>query len=172
MGHSPLRIGGGTKEAALLACACHDALHTAHLLQGPGCHCVWGVVCSDSIPSGVYQPEQHPVILEVCEGGLCGPSVHALEADILPSTTGGKPYTLLPISSDPDVDRGPLHLFAATTLPIASREGHGGEMPMCVKCRPASDPRNELGRSCSGSLPCSGARCGRTPISLSTTPVE
>ena len=36
-----------------------------------------------------YQPERCPVVLEVCEGGLCGPSVHALEANVLPSTTGG-----------------------------------------------------------------------------------
>ena len=49
---------------------------------------------------------------------------------------GGKPYTLLPISSDPDIDRGPLHSFAATTLPIGSREGHGSEMPMHVKLLP------------------------------------
>ena len=60
------------------------------LLQGPGCRCVPGVVCSDSIPSGAYQPERCPVILEVCEGGLCGPSVHALKADVLPSTMGGQ----------------------------------------------------------------------------------
>ena len=53
-----------------------------------------------------------------------------------PQPQGGKPYTLLPISGDPDVDRGPLHSFAATTLPIGSREGHGGEMPMCVKLPP------------------------------------
>ena len=83
-----------------------------------------------------YQPEGCPLVLEVCEGGLCGPSVHALEADVLPSTTGGKPYTLLPISGDPDVDRGPLHSFTATTLPIGSREGCGGEMPMHVKLPP------------------------------------
>ena len=38
-----------------------------------------------------------------------------------PQPRGGKPYTLLPISGNPDVDRGPLHLFMATTLPIASR---------------------------------------------------
>ena len=50
-----------------------------------------------------------------------------------PQPRGGKPYTLLPISGDPDIDQGPLHSFAATTLPIASREGHGGEMPVCVK---------------------------------------
>ena len=41
--------------------------------------------------------------------------------------------TLLPISSNPDVDRGPLHAFAATGLPVASKEGHGGDMPMRVK---------------------------------------
>ena len=53
-----------------------------------------------------------------------------------PQPRGGKPYTLLPISSDPDVDRGPVHLFTATTLPIGSREGRGGEMPMHVKLPP------------------------------------
>ena len=53
-----------------------------------------------------------------------------------PQPWGGKPYTLLPISSDRNVDRGPLHSFAAATLPIGSREGHGGEMPMCVKLPP------------------------------------
>ena len=53
-----------------------------------------------------------------------------------PQPRGGKPYTLLPISGDPDVDRGPLHSFTATTLPIASREGCGSEMPMHVKLPP------------------------------------
>ena len=49
---------------------------------------------------------------------------------------GGKPYTLLPFSSDPDIDQCPLHSFTATTLPIGSREGHGSEMPMHVKLLP------------------------------------
>ena len=49
---------------------------------------------------------------------------------------GGKHYTILPISGDPDIGRGPLHSFTAATLPIASREGCGSEMPMCVKLPP------------------------------------
>ena len=53
-----------------------------------------------------------------------------------PQPWGGKPYTLLPISSDPNVDRGPLHSFTAATLTIASKEGCGGEMPMRVKLPP------------------------------------
>ena len=53
-----------------------------------------------------------------------------------PQPWGGKPYTLLPISSNPDVDRGPLHSFVATTLPIGSREGCGSETPMRVKLPP------------------------------------
>ena len=53
-----------------------------------------------------------------------------------PQPWGGKPYTLLPISGNPDIDRGPLHSFVATTLPIASREGHGSEMPVHVKLLP------------------------------------
>ena len=82
----------------------------------------------------MYQTERCPVVLEVSKVGLCGPSVHALEADVLPSTMGGrgKPYNLLPISSDPDVDQGLLHSFVAATLRIGSREGCGGEMPMHV----------------------------------------
>ena len=41
--------------------------------------------------------------------------------------------TLLPISSNPDVDRGPLHAFAAAGLPVASKEGRGGDMSVRVK---------------------------------------
>ena len=41
--------------------------------------------------------------------------------------------TLLPISRNPDIDRGPLHSFVAATLPMASSEGHGGGMPVRVK---------------------------------------
>ena len=41
--------------------------------------------------------------------------------------------TLLPISGNPNIDRGPLHVFTATGLPVASKEGCGGDMPMCVK---------------------------------------
>ena len=53
-----------------------------------------------------------------------------------PQPRGGKSYTLLPISGDPDIDRGPLHSFTAATLPIASREGRGGEMPVRIKLPP------------------------------------
>ena len=41
--------------------------------------------------------------------------------------------TLLPISSNPDVDPGPLHAFTTAGLPVASKEGRGGDMPMRVK---------------------------------------
>ena len=53
-----------------------------------------------------------------------------------PQPQRGKQLTLLPISSDPDVDQGPLHSFVAATLPVASREGCGGDMPVCVKLPP------------------------------------
>ena len=53
-----------------------------------------------------------------------------------PQPRRGKHLTLLPISGDPDVDRGPLHSFMAATLPVASREGCGGDMPVCVKLPP------------------------------------
>ena len=41
--------------------------------------------------------------------------------------------TLLPISSNPDVDQGSLHAFATGGLPVASKEGRGGDMPVHVK---------------------------------------
>ena len=40
--------------------------------------------------------------------------------------------TLLPISSNTDVDQGPLHAFATTGLPMASKEGCSGDMPVRV----------------------------------------
>ena len=45
-----------------------------------------------------------------------------------PQPWRGKYLILLPINSDPDVDRRPLGAFAAATLPIASREGRVGDM--------------------------------------------
>ena len=41
--------------------------------------------------------------------------------------------TLLPISGNPDIDRGPLHVFTTASLPVASKEGRGGDMPVRVK---------------------------------------
>ena len=50
-----------------------------------------------------------------------------------PQPRKGRYLTLLPISGNPDVDRGPLHVFAAASLPVASKEGCGGDMPVHVK---------------------------------------
>ena len=50
-----------------------------------------------------------------------------------PQPRKSKYLTLLPISSNPDVDRGPLHAFTAAGLPVASKEGRGGDMPVHVK---------------------------------------
>ena len=65
-----------------------------------------------------------------------------------PQPRKSKYLTLLPISSNPDVDQGPLHTFAAAGLPVASKEGRGGDMPMCVKMpscfRSSKWPKTEL----------------------------
>ena len=65
-----------------------------------------------------------------------------------PQPWKSKYLTLLPISSNPDVDRGTLHAFAAAGLPMASKEGRGGDMPMHVKmssCFGSSkQPKTEL----------------------------
>ena len=51
----------------------------------------------------------------------------------LPQPQKGRYLTLVPISGNPDVDRGPLHTFATAFIPVASKEGRGGDMPMRVK---------------------------------------
>ena len=65
-----------------------------------------------------------------------------------PQPRKGRYLTLLPISSNPDVHRGPLHAFATPGLPVASKEGHGGDMPMRVKMpscfRSSRGPKREL----------------------------
>ena len=50
-----------------------------------------------------------------------------------PQPWRGRYLTLLPISGSPDVDRGPLHTFAAAGLPVARKEGRGGDMSVRVK---------------------------------------
>ena len=50
-----------------------------------------------------------------------------------PQPRRGRYLTLLPFSGSLDVDRGPLHTFATTSLPVASKEGRGGDMSVCVK---------------------------------------
>ena len=45
----------------------------------------------------------------------------------------GRYLTLLPISGSPDMDRGPLHTFTAAGLPVASKEGCGSDISVCVK---------------------------------------
>ena len=65
-----------------------------------------------------------------------------------PQPWKGRYLTLLPISGNPDVDRGPLHVFATASLPVASKEGRGGDMPMRVKMpscfRSSKWPKREL----------------------------
>ena len=45
-------------------------------------------------------------------------------------------FTLLPINGNSGVDRGPLSLFAAATLHVASREGQGDDMAIRIKLPP------------------------------------
>ena len=50
-----------------------------------------------------------------------------------PQPWRGRYLTLLPISGSPDMDQGPLHTFAAAGLPMASKEGRGGDMSVHAK---------------------------------------
>ena len=53
-----------------------------------------------------------------------------------PQPRTGKYFTMLPINGDLDVDCSPLRTFAAATLPVASREGRGGDMVIHIKLPP------------------------------------
>ena len=53
-----------------------------------------------------------------------------------PQPRKSKYLTKLPISGNPDIDRGPLHSFMAAVLPTASREGGGGGMAVCIRVPP------------------------------------
>ena len=50
-----------------------------------------------------------------------------------PQPRRGRYLTLLPISGSPDVDWGPLHTFATAGLPMARKEGQGGDMSVRAK---------------------------------------
>ena len=53
-----------------------------------------------------------------------------------PEPKNGQYMTLLPISGNPDIDRGPLHSLATAILPKASNEGAGPKMAVRVKLLP------------------------------------
>ena len=71
-----------------------------------------------------------------------------IKPTFFPQPRRGKYYTMLPINSDLDADQGPLRAFAATTLPMASREERGGDMAVCIKLLPSygssKQPKTEL----------------------------
>ena len=53
-----------------------------------------------------------------------------------PQPRRGRYFTLLPINSDSGMDSGPLSLFAAATLHMASHEGWGDDMAIRIKLPP------------------------------------
>ena len=65
-----------------------------------------------------------------------------------PQPQRGKYYTMLPTNGDLDADLGPLGVFPAAILPVASREGCGGDMVVCIKLLPCYGsskwPKTEL----------------------------
>ena len=65
-----------------------------------------------------------------------------------PQPQRGRYFTMLPINSDPDADRGPLGSFATTTLHVASWEGRVDNMAIHIKLLPSfgssKQPKMEL----------------------------
>ena len=65
-----------------------------------------------------------------------------------PQPRRGRYFTMLPINSDPDVDRRPLSSFTAATLHVASQEGRVNDMSICIKLPPSfgssKQPQTEL----------------------------
>ena len=51
---------------------------------------------------------------------------------------------MLPINSNPDTDRGPLNSFATATLHVASQEGRGDDMAICIKLPPSFGSSKQL----------------------------
>ena len=131
-----------------------------------------GVIRSNPGSSGVNQPERCPAISEAHPRGLHHTGVHACKPQRSPLNHGrGKFMTMLPISGNPDIDRGPLHSFAAAVLPTASREGcMVVGCPYVSSCRPALGPPSDQGRSCCGSPPFSGVHYGRMSTTWSVMP--
>ena len=54
-----------------------------------------------------------------------------------PQPRRGRYFTMLPINSDWDADRSPLSSFATATFHMASREGRGDNMAICIKLLPS-----------------------------------
>ena len=79
-----------------------------------------------------------------------------------PQPRRGRYLTLLPISGSPDVNRGPLHTFAAAGLPVASKEGHGGDMSVRVKMPSCFGSSKCPKRNLCGSPHFKELYCGRT----------
>ena len=61
----------------------------------------------------------------------------AIKPTYSPQPQRGRYFTMLPINGDLDADRSPLSSFAAATLHVASREGRGGDMAICIKLPPS-----------------------------------
>ena len=65
-----------------------------------------------------------------------------------PQPWRGRYFTMLPINGDPDADCSPLSSFATNTLHVASREGWGNDMAICIKLPPSfgssKQPKMEL----------------------------
>ena len=53
-----------------------------------------------------------------------------------PQPHRGKYHTMLPINGNPDADQGPLGELSVATLPVANREGCGGDMTVRIKMLP------------------------------------
>ena len=98
--------------------------YAADPVQGSTCHSVWSVLRLRSRLPSTHKPARRPDVPEGCtkEDSVVLVAMPS-KPTYSPQPRRGRYLTLLPISGSPDVDRGPLHTFAATGLPVASKEG-------------------------------------------------
>ena len=109
-------------------------LYAANPIQGSTCHSVWGILRLYShLPSMHTNLRDGLTFLKNAKEDSVVLVAMPAKPTYSPQPRKSKYLTLLPISSNPDVDRGPLHTFAAAGLPVASKEGCGGDMPVRVK---------------------------------------
>ena len=136
------------QSATCSACVGLRPLYAADAIQGSTCHSVWAsFVFIPTYQACTNLRDSLTFLKNAKEDSVVLVAMPA-KPTYSPQPQKSKDLTLLPISSNPNVDRGPLHTFATAGLPVASKEGHGGDMPVRVKMlscfRSSKRPKTEL----------------------------
>ena len=141
-------MGCVVQSATRSVCVGLHPLYAANPIQGSTCHSVWGILRLYShLPNTTNLHNGLTLLKNAKEDSVVLVAIPA-KPTYSPQPRKSRCLTLLPISGNPDVDQGPLHAFATAGLPVASKEGCGGDMPVRVKMpscfRSSKWPKTEL----------------------------